>query len=91
MGYGLITLGTYTNIGIQFLFVHLIIYTFSGVRVWSIINFLKLKNKKIVVLKEKAEKLSNYRDFSLIKNLNKENFEYIPNEVPEYLVAPFHL
>jgi NADH-quinone oxidoreductase subunit N len=45
MGYGVIALGTTTNVGIQMLFFHLIIYIISGLCTWSIILFLKLKTK----------------------------------------------
>jgi NADH-quinone oxidoreductase subunit N len=45
MGYGLMALGTGTSIGIQTLFIHLIIYMLSGLCTWSVIIFLRLKIK----------------------------------------------
>jgi NADH-quinone oxidoreductase subunit N len=45
MGYGVITLGTSTNVGIQMLFFHLIIYIISGLCTWSIILLLRLKTR----------------------------------------------
>jgi NADH-quinone oxidoreductase subunit N len=45
MGYGVMALGTTTNIGIQMLFFHLVIYMISGLCTWSIILFLRLKTK----------------------------------------------
>jgi NADH:ubiquinone oxidoreductase subunit 2 (subunit N) len=45
MGYGLLALGTGTSLGIQTLFVHLVIYMLSGLCTWSIIIFLRLKTK----------------------------------------------
>lgn len=46
MGYGVIALGTTTNVGIQMLFFHLVIYMISGLCTWSILLFLRLKTKK---------------------------------------------
>ena len=46
MGYGVIALGTTTNVGIQMLFFHLVIYMISGLCTWSILLFLRLKTKR---------------------------------------------
>jgi NADH-quinone oxidoreductase subunit N len=47
MGYALLALGTATVIGIQMLFFHIVIYMISGLCTWSILIFLRLKNKKL--------------------------------------------
>ena len=47
MGYALLALGTATVIGIQMLFFHIVIYMISGLCTWSILTFLRLKNKKL--------------------------------------------
>lgn len=46
MGYGVIALGTTTSFGMQMLFFHLVIYMISGLCTWSILLFLRLKNKR---------------------------------------------
>ena len=45
MGYSLIAFSTGTLEGIQMLFCYLIIYSFSGLCIWSIFIILRLKNK----------------------------------------------
>lgn len=45
MGYALLALGTGSNTGIEMLFFHLIIYMTSGLCTWSILLFLRVKNK----------------------------------------------
>jgi NADH:ubiquinone oxidoreductase subunit 2 (subunit N) len=65
MGYGLLALGTGTPLGIQMLFVHLIIYTISGLCTWSILIFLRLKTKKLI---DKHSK--DLSDLSLLQKSN---------------------
>ena len=45
MGYSLIAFSSGTKEGLQFLFSYLLIYSFSGLCLWSIFIFLRLKNK----------------------------------------------
>lgn len=66
MGYGLLSLGMTTVIGIQFLFVHLIIYMLSGLCIWSIISFLRLKIKIF-------KSLIHVKELSHLKLLRKSN------------------
>lgn len=47
IGYALLALGTVTILGIQMLFFHIVIYMISGLCTWSILIFLRLKNKKL--------------------------------------------
>ena len=45
MGYSLLAFSSGTKEGLQFLFSYLLIYSFSGLCLWSIFIFLRLKNK----------------------------------------------
>lgn len=65
MGYGVIALGTTTNIGIQMLFFHLVIYMISGLCTWSILIFLRLKTK---IAKNKYNK--ELCDLALLRKSN---------------------
>ena len=65
MGYSLIAFSTGTLEGIQMLFCYLIIYSFSGLCVWSIFIILRLKNN----YKLKGNK--DLTDFVLLSKSNK--------------------
>jgi len=45
MGYSMLAFSSGTKEGLQFLFSYLLIYSFSGLCLWSIFIFLRLKNK----------------------------------------------
>jgi NADH-quinone oxidoreductase subunit N len=47
MGYAFLAFGAGTIVGMQMLFIHLIIYMISGLCTWSILLLLRLKTKKI--------------------------------------------
>jgi NADH-quinone oxidoreductase subunit N len=65
MGYGLLALGSFSTLGIQMLFFHLIIYMLSGLCTWYIFILLKIKTKKIT---KKHNKELN--DFALLRKSN---------------------
>lgn len=65
MGYILIALGTTAHMGIQMLLFYMIIYMISGLCVWSIFLFLRLK-QKTVPLKYNKE----LGDFALLRKSN---------------------
>ena len=65
MGYSLIAFSTGTVEGLQFLFCYLIIYSFSGLCIWSIFIFLRLKIS--------SNNSKQNKDLSDFVQLNKSN------------------
>ena len=64
MGYSLIAFSTGTKEGLQFLFSYLLIYSFSGLCLWAILIFVRLKTKNS---QKQSKTLS---DFSLLAKSN---------------------
>jgi NADH-quinone oxidoreductase subunit N len=66
MGYALIAFSTGTFEGVQMLLFYLVIYMISGLCVWSILSFLRLKKKK-----NDRKHSKELGDLALLKNSNK--------------------
>jgi NADH-quinone oxidoreductase subunit N len=65
MGYILIALGTTANMGIQMLLFYMIIYMISGLCIWSIFLFLRVKQKNLTLKYNKE-----LGDFVLLRKSN---------------------
>jgi NADH-quinone oxidoreductase subunit N len=65
MGYILIALGTTAHMGVQMLLFYMIIYMISGLCVWSIFLFLRLKQKNMTLKYNKE-----LGDFALLRKSN---------------------
>ena len=64
VGYSLLAFSTGTNAGLQFLFSYLIIYSISGLCLWSILIFVRLKNQY------SSKQNKDLTDFVLLRQSN---------------------